>query len=104
MLVDVEGELDAPALQTWGGLLRSAVREDVTGIAVDLRACPAIDVDCLAEIVAASVELKARGDSGANVVTIPESRIEHAIQAAVALKLHTCSSAAEALRSLRDAA
>ena len=103
MLVDVKGELDAPDLRSWRGLLRSATTEDVTGIAVDLRGCPAIDFDCLSAMVAASVHLKSRGDRGVNVVTTPGSPLERRVQAAVALELPAYSSAAEALHSLRDA-
>ena len=63
-LVEVEGELNAPAVTHWRELLNSAITEGVTGVVVDLRGCRAIDVGCLSVLVAASGRLKERGDAG----------------------------------------
>ena len=70
-LVEVEGELDAPAVGHWRDLVNSAIMEGATGIVVDLRGCHAIDIGCLSVLVAASGKLKERGDGGVNMVTTP---------------------------------
>jgi anti-anti-sigma regulatory factor len=103
MLVDVEGELDAPAIRPWRELLNSAIAGGATGVAVDLRGCRAIDIGCLSVLVAASGKLKERGDVGINLVTTPGSQLERRVQATAAKRLPGYSSAGEALRSLRDA-
>jgi anti-anti-sigma regulatory factor len=102
MLLGVEGELDASAMTRWSRLLNGAITEGASGIAVDLRGCPAIDIDCLSVMVEASGKLRARGDGGINLVTIPGSLIEGRIGATAAKELPAYSSAGEALRSLRD--
>jgi anti-anti-sigma regulatory factor len=104
MLVDVEGELDAPALRRWRELLNSAITGGATGVAVDLRGCSEIDIGCLSVLVAASSKLKGRGDRGINLVTSPGSPLERRVRATAAKRLPGYSSAGEALRSLRDAA
>ena len=103
MLVDVEGELDAPAVRPWRELLNSAITGGATGVAIDLRGCRAIDIGCLSVLVAASGKLKERGDRGINLVTTPGSPLERRVQATAAKRLPGYSSAGEALRSLRDA-
>ncbi len=103
MIVDVEGELDAPAVTRWRTLLNSAITEGATGVAVDLRGCRAIDIGCLSVLVAASGRLKGRGDGGVNLVTTPGSPLERRVRATAAKRLSGYSSAGEALRSLRDA-
>jgi anti-anti-sigma regulatory factor len=102
MLVEVEGELDAPAVRHWRELLNSAITEGAMGVAIDLRGCRAIDVGCLSVVVAASAKLKERGDSGIKLVTTPGSPLERRVQATAAKRLDGHSSVGEALRSLRD--
>ena len=101
-LVDVEGALEAPGVERWNGLLDSAIVDGATGLAVDLRGCPAIDFGCVSVLLAASGKLKARGDNGINVVTTPGSPLHRTLEAAAAKELPAYSSAGEALRSLRD--
>lgn len=103
MLVDVEGELDAPDVRNWRELLNVAITGGTTGVAVDLRGCRAIDIGCLSVLVAASGKLRGRGDGGINLVTTPGSSVERRVQATAAKRLPGYSSAGEALRSLRDA-
>jgi anti-anti-sigma regulatory factor len=102
MLVDVEGELKAPAVRPWRDLLDSAITEGATGVVVDLRGCRAVDIGCLSVLVAASGKLKDRGDGGINLVTTPGSPLRRRVQATAAKRLDGYSSAGEALRSLRD--
>ncbi|MGH2966658.1 MAG: STAS domain-containing protein [Solirubrobacterales bacterium] len=102
MLVEVDGELDAPAVRNWSELLDSAIMEGATGVVVDLRGCRAIDVGCLSVLVAASGKLKARGDGGIKLVTTPGSPLERRVQASGAKRLDGWASAGDALRSLRD--
>jgi anti-anti-sigma regulatory factor len=102
-LVDVEGELNAPALRRWRDLLNSAITEGATGVVVDLRGCRVIDIGCLSTLVAASGRLKGRGDGGINLVTTPGSPLRRRVQATAAKRLDGYSSAGEAMRSLRDA-
>jgi anti-anti-sigma regulatory factor len=104
MLVDVEGELDAPAVRRWRELLNSAITGGAMGVAVDLRGCREIDIGCLSVLVAASSKLKGRGDRGINLVTSPGSPLERRVRATAAKRLPGYSSVGEALRSLRDAA
>jgi anti-anti-sigma regulatory factor len=104
MLVDVEGELDVPALRSWRELLNSAITGGASGVTVDLRGCRVIDIGCLSTMVAASGRLKGRGDAGINLVMLPGSPMEHRVGASTAKGLPGYSSAGEALRSLREAA
>lgn len=103
VLVDVQGELDAPAVKRWRELLNSAITGGARGVAVDLRGCRGIDIGCLSVLVAASGKLKGRGDGGITLVTTPGSRLERRVRATAAKRLPGYSSAGEALRSLRDA-
>ncbi len=103
MLVDVKGELDAPALKRWRGFVDSAITAGVTGVAVDLRGCEAIEYGCLRVLVTGSAKLRARGGAGINLVTIPGSALERSVSATTAKRLPTHSSAREALQSLRGA-
>jgi len=102
MLVEVDGELDAPAVRNWSELLDSAIMEGATGVVVDLRGCRAIDVGCLSVLVAASGKLKERGDGGIKLVTTPGSPLERRVQASGAKRLDGWASAGDALRSLRN--
>ena len=103
MIVDVEGELDAPDVTSWRELPNSAITGGATGVAVDLRGCRAIDIGCLSVLVAASGKLKGRGDDEISLVTTrvtaPAQGRRDCRQAAAGY-----SSAGEALRSLREAA
>ena len=103
MLVEVEGELDAPAVTSWRELLNIAVTGGATGVTVDLRGCPVIDIGCLSTLVAASGRLEGRGDAGINLVMTPGSPMEHRVGASAAKGLSGYSSAGEALRSHREA-
>jgi anti-anti-sigma regulatory factor len=103
MLVDVEGDLEAPAVARWTVLLNSATREGATGIAVDLRGCRTVDSACLSVLLAVSARLKARGGGGIKLVTTPGSLLEREVEAVFPMKLSAYSSASEALLSLRDA-
>ena len=102
MLVEVEGDLDAPAVGHWRELVNSAITEGAMGIVVDLRGCHAVDIGCLSVLVAASGKLKERGDGGINMVTTPGSPLQRRVEATAAKRLDGHSSAGEALRSLRD--
>jgi hypothetical protein len=104
MLVEVEGELDAPALTSWTELLNFAVTGGATGVTVDLRGCRVIDIGCLSTLVVASGRLRERGDPGINLVMTPGSAMERRVGASSANGLPGYSSAGEALRSLRDVA
>jgi anti-anti-sigma regulatory factor len=104
MLVDVEGELNAPAVRSWRELLNSAITGGARGVTVDLSGCRAIDIGCLSVLVAASGRLKGRGDRGVNLVTTPGSPLERSVRWSAAKRLPGYSSAGEALRSLREAA
>jgi hypothetical protein len=104
MLVEVEGELDTPALKSWTELLNLAITGGATGVTVDLRGCRGIDIGFLFTLVAASDRLKGRGDSGINLVMTPGSPMEHRVGASAAKGLLGYSSAGEALRTLREAA
>ena len=103
MLVDVEGDLNAPALRRWSELLNSAITGGATGVTVDLRGCRVIDIGCLSVLAAASGKLKERGDGGVNLVTTPGSPLERRLRVSAAKGLDGYSSAGEALRSLRAA-
>ena len=103
MLVDVKGELDAPALRRWRGFVDSAISGGVTGVAVDLRGCGGIEYGCLCVLVTGSATLKARGGAGINLVTIPGSPLERSVFATAAKRLPTHASARQALQSLRGA-
>ncbi len=103
MLVDVEGDLEAPAVKRWTGLLSSATRDGTTGIAVDLRGCGAVDSACLSVLLAVSATLKARGGGGIKLVTTPGSLFGRKVEAVFPKELPAYSSASEALLSLRDA-
>ena len=104
MLLDVEGDLNAPALRRWRELLNSAITGGATGVTVDLRGCRVIDIGCLSVLVAASGKLEERGDGGINLVTTPGSPLERRVRVSAAKRLDGYSTAGEALRSLRDAA
>ena len=104
MLVEVEGELDAPALRSWTELLNFAVTGGATGVTVDLRGCRVIDIGCLSTLVVASGRLRERGDPGINLVMTPGSAMERRVGASSANGLPGHSSAGDALRSLRDVA
>src|SRR5919201_1883455 len=86
-LVDVEGELDAPAVRRWTELLNSALTEGAMGVTVDLRGCRALDVGCLSLLATASGKLKERGDRGINLVTTPGSPLERTVRATAAKRL-----------------
>ncbi len=101
MLVDVKGELDSPALRRWRGFVDSAITGGVTGVAVDLRGCRAIEYGCLRVLVTGSAQLQARGGAGISLVTVPGSPLERSVFATAADELPTHSSAREALQSLR---
>jgi anti-anti-sigma regulatory factor len=103
MLVDVEGDLEAPAVKRWTGLLSSAARDGTTGIAVDLRGCGTADSACLSVLLAVSATLKARGGGGIKLVTTPGSLLGRKVEAVFPMELPAYSSASEALLSLRDA-
>jgi ABC-type transporter Mla MlaB component len=103
MLVDVQGDLDAPAVRRWRDLFNSAITEGATGVTVDLRGCSAIEVGCLSMLAATSRKLRERGDGGINLVTVPWSSLERSVRASAAKRLPRYSSAGEALRSLRHA-
>jgi anti-anti-sigma regulatory factor len=103
MLVDVEGDLEAPAVARWTVLLNSAIREGATGIAVDLRGCRAVEYSCLSVLLATSVALKARGGGGISLVTTPGSLLERTVRASTVDELPAYPSATEALHSLEDA-
>jgi anti-anti-sigma regulatory factor len=103
MLLDVEGDLDAPTLSRWSKLVNLAVTDGATGITVDLRGCRRIDLGCLSVLVAASGKLKGRGDAGINLVTTPGSQLERRVRATAAQGLPAYDSAGEALRSFRAA-
>ncbi len=104
LLVDVEGELEAPVVRRWRELVNSAITGGAAGVTVDLRGCRVIDTGCLSVLVAASGKLKGRGDRGINLVTNPGSPLERRVRASAAKRLPGYSSAGEALRSLREAA
>jgi anti-anti-sigma regulatory factor len=102
-LVDVEGELQAALLTRWSGLFDGVVKEGTaTGIAVDLRGCPAVDPICLSVLLAASAMLKARGGGGVTLVTDPGSTLDLKLRE-VAEELPAHASASGALRSLQSA-
>ena len=101
-LIEVEGNLDAPAVRQWRELLNSAITEGAKGVVVDLRGCRAVDIGCLSVLVAASGKLRERGDAGVNLVTAPGSPLRRRVQTSAAKRLDGYSSAGEALRSLRD--
>jgi anti-anti-sigma regulatory factor len=103
MLVDVEGDLEAPAVARWTVLLNSATREGATGIAVDLRGCGTANSACLSVLLAVSARLKARGGGGIKLVTTPGSLLGRKVEAVFPMELPAYSSASEALLSLRDA-
>ncbi len=103
MLLDVEGDLDAPTVSRWSELVNLAITDGATGITVDLRGCRTIDLGCLSVLVAASGKLKGRGDGGINLVTTPGSSLERRVGATAAKGLPAYSSAGEALRSFRAA-
>jgi anti-anti-sigma regulatory factor len=100
MLIQVEGELEAPAVTQFRDLLNSAITAGASGVVIDLRGCGAIDVGCLSVLVAASGKLKERGDGGVRLVTTSGSPLARRVQATAAKRLDG-SSAGEALRSLR---
>jgi anti-anti-sigma regulatory factor len=102
VLLDVEGDLDAPAVSRWSKLVNFAITDGATGITVDLRGCRTIDLGCLSVLVAASDKLNGDGDGGINLVTIPGSPLERRVGATAAQELPAYSSAGEALRSFRD--
>ena len=102
MLVDVEGELQAPDVTRWRDLLNSAITGATRGVAVDLRGCRAIDIGCISVLVAASGKLKGRGDGGIKLVTTPGSPLERRVQASGAKRLDGWASAGDALRSPRN--
>jgi anti-anti-sigma regulatory factor len=103
ILVDVEGDLEVPAVARWTVLLNSATRDGATGIAVDLRGCRTADPACLSVLLATSARLKARGGGGIKLVTTPGSALGRKVEAVFPMELPAYSSAAEALLSLRDA-
>jgi ABC-type transporter Mla MlaB component len=102
VLVDVEGELEASAVDRWSELLDFATRKGATGIAVDLRGCRAVDSACLAVLLAVSAGLKVRGGGGIKLVTSPGSLLGLKLGAVFATELPAYATAAEALLSLRD--
>ena len=79
MLLDVEGDLDAPAVSRWSKLVDRAITDGASGITVDLRGCRRIDLGCLSVLVVASGKLKRRGDGGINLVTTPGSPLERRV-------------------------
>lgn len=103
MLVDVEGDLEAPAVERWTGLLNRVTRQGATGIAVDLRGCGSVDAACLSALRGVSTKLKAGGGGGVKLVTSPWSTLGRAVDADFPVELPAYSSASEALISLRDA-
>jgi anti-anti-sigma regulatory factor len=103
MLLDVEGDLDAPTVSRWSELVNLAIADGATGITVDLRGCRTIDLGCLSVLVAASGKLEGRGDGGINLVTTPGSPLQRRIGMTAAKGLPAYSSAREALRSFCDA-
>ena len=100
-LVDVEGELDRSAIQRWSGLLRGAIADGATGIAVDLRGCGLMDSSCLSALLAASQTLKSSGGQGVTLVLFPGSGLaRHLRQLTAADELPTFDSAAAAMGAL----
>ena len=59
MLLDVEGDLDAPTVSRWSKLVDLAITDGASGITVDLRGCRSIDLGCLSVLVVASGKLEA---------------------------------------------
>jgi anti-anti-sigma regulatory factor len=102
MLLDVEGDLDAPSVSRWSKLVNFAITDGATGITVDLRGCRKVDLGCLSVLVAASGKLKGRGDGGINLVTTPGSPLELRVGATAAQALPAYDSAGDALRAFRD--
>ena len=101
VLVDVQGELAPRDVHSWSQLLKSAITEGATGIAIDLRACRAVDFGCLTVMAAASVHLRSSGRRGISLVTTPRWPADQVALATFAEELPSCSTAAEALHSLR---
>lgn len=102
-LLEVEGELEDAAVTRWSGVLRAGIKDGATGIAVDLRGCPAVGPICLSALLAAASTLRARGGGGVTLVTYPDSRLDRKLRADGATELPAQSSATRALVSLRDA-
>ncbi|HMC07260.1 MAG TPA: hypothetical protein VKG89_07695 [Solirubrobacterales bacterium] len=101
-LLEVQGELDDAAVTRWSGVLRTAISDGTTGIAVDLRGCPAIGPICLSALLATSSTLKARGGGGVGLVTYPHSTLDRRLEADATQGLPTHNSATRALVSLRE--
>jgi hypothetical protein len=103
-LVDVEGELGASAVTRWTALLQASIKKGVTGVAVDLRGCRAVDPLCVSAMVAASAILKSRGGGGVKLVTNPWSRLGRRMRTDAPDELPAYSSAQGALLSFSEAA
>jgi hypothetical protein len=102
-LLEVEGELEDAAVTRWSGVLRAGLKDGATGIAVDLRGCPAVGPICLSALLATASTLRARGGGGVSLVTFPDSTLDRKLRANGTTELPAHSSAAGALVSLRDA-
>jgi len=102
-LLDVEGNLEDHAVTRWSRVLTDAIKGAVTGLAVDLRGCGAVDPICLSALLAASSTLRARGGAGVKLVTNPGSPLEGRLQSAAAKELPAYATASRALLALRDA-
>jgi anti-anti-sigma factor len=100
--IDVEGELEEANGERWFGLLRGAVEQRAEGIAVDLRGCRNLDDHCLDRLVAAAATLKARGGTGAAVVTLPGSALARRLRRLAADELAICDSTQAALMVLGE--
>lgn len=102
-LVDVEGELGAAAVTRWTALLQRSIKKGVTGIAVDLRGCRAVDPLCVSAMVAASAILRSRGGGGVKLVTNPWSRLGRRMRSDAPDELPAYTSAQGALLSFSEA-
>jgi hypothetical protein len=102
-LLEVEGELDDAAVTRWSGVLQAGIKDGITGIAVDLRGCPAVGPICLSAMLAAASTLRARGGGGVSLVMYPDSALDRKLRANGTTELPAHSSATRALVSLRDA-
>jgi anti-anti-sigma regulatory factor len=102
-LVDVEGELGAAAVTRWTALLQGSIKKGVTGIAVDLRGCRAVDPLCVSAMAAASAILRSRGGGGVKLVTNPWSRLGRRMRTDAPDGLPLYTSAQGALLSFSEA-
>jgi hypothetical protein len=102
VLIEVEGELGSDNAPRWAGLLRGAIDQGASGLAIDLRGCREMSAACLVPVMEAADALKSDGRPGVALVVLPGSALERQLASTADVNgAPTYATLADALGRLR---